>query len=251
MSAPSERSLLARRVLARVPFSWRSLLLLLAVAFGATLVARNWTWLTRFKTLAGHSAPITTAFFSSDGARIVTASKDRSIRLWDTGSGACIRSLDGHADGVMYAAFSMDGKRVASSSQDGTVRVWDVESGTELLRFGATYTAAESKAAVFSNDGNYLFTTSGIRDAGTGERCEFYHSYPDFYQNATFIPERQMHLFVTDRNQAQIWGPWRPRSLGQAFRRVEISLTLVLLLGLVASVGWDWRSRVRHARCTP
>ena len=49
------------------------------------------------------------ATFSPDGARIVTASADRTARLWDATIGQEIIALRGHEDGVQGAAFSPDG----------------------------------------------------------------------------------------------------------------------------------------------
>ena len=64
--------------------------------------------------------------FSADGKRVVTASYDKTARIWDAESGAAIAVLKGHTDAVLAAAFSGDGKRVVTASSDNTVRIWDV-----------------------------------------------------------------------------------------------------------------------------
>ena len=57
------------------------------------------------------------AAFSPDGKRIVTASSDKTARLWDAESGKQIgEPLTGHTDAVMSAAFSPDGKRIVTAS---------------------------------------------------------------------------------------------------------------------------------------
>jgi WD40 repeat protein len=78
--------------------------------------------------------PQTSASFSSDGRRIVTASSDRTARIWDAASGREIRVLSGHDDGVTSASFSSDGNRIVTASDDQTVRIWDVASGGEITR---------------------------------------------------------------------------------------------------------------------
>ena len=57
------------------------------------------------------------AAFSPDGKRIVTASRDKTARLWDAATGKPIgEPLTGHDDVVSSAAFSPDGKRIVTAS---------------------------------------------------------------------------------------------------------------------------------------
>ena len=68
------------------------------------------------------------AAFSSDGARVVTASKDTTARLWGATTGEQVAVLPGHEAPVLGAAFSPDGARVVTASLDRTARLWDVGS---------------------------------------------------------------------------------------------------------------------------
>ena len=63
---------------------------------------------------------------------MVTASWDKTARLWDVESGNEIGVLKGHDNTVYSAAFSPDGRRVVTASGDKTARLWDVESGKEI-----------------------------------------------------------------------------------------------------------------------
>ena len=67
--------------------------------------------------------------FSPDGPRLASASKDRTVRLWDPASGEELLILRGHEDDVSSVVFSPDGMRLASASEDKTVRLWNAAYG--------------------------------------------------------------------------------------------------------------------------
>ena len=80
--------------------------------------------------LFGHEDAVLSAAFSPDGKRIVTASCDKTARLWDAETGKQIGApLVGHKGYVTSAAFSPDGKRIVTASCDKTARLWDAATG--------------------------------------------------------------------------------------------------------------------------
>ena len=67
-----------------------------------------------------------------DGRQAVSASEDRTLKVWDLASGAELRTLAGHADWVTAVAVTPDGRQAVSASDDRTLKVWDLASGAEL-----------------------------------------------------------------------------------------------------------------------
>jgi WD domain, G-beta repeat/APAF-1 helical domain len=84
--------------------------------------------------LVGHEGGVLSASFSPDGSRIVTASRDRTARLWDAATGEQRATLRGHEDSVWSASFSPDGTRIITASRDRTARLWDTTNGEETTR---------------------------------------------------------------------------------------------------------------------
>ena len=72
----------------------------------------------RWKDTSTRSA---TVEFSPDGRRIVSASHDQTVRLWDGLTGQPVGTLRGHSDRVIGATFLPDGRRLVSASLDGTL----------------------------------------------------------------------------------------------------------------------------------
>ena len=122
----------------------------------------------------GHTDGVSSVAFSPNGRRVVSGSRDCTIRIWDTGTGELIAGpFEGHTYAVWAVAFSPDGTRVVSGSEDHTIRMWDTKAG-ELVAGpfeGHTYAVL---SVAFSPDGRRVVSGSRDRtiriwDAGTGE----------------------------------------------------------------------------------
>ena len=110
--------------------------------------------------LIGHTGPVSSASFSSDGTRVVTTSEDNTARVWDlTGPTPVATVLAGHTSWVDSASFSSDGKRVVTASRDHTARVWDLTGPTPVATVLAGHTRTVSSAS-FSSDGKHVVTAS-------------------------------------------------------------------------------------------
>ncbi|NER30929.1 MAG: hypothetical protein F6J89_25735, partial [Symploca sp. SIO1C4] len=68
--------------------------------------------------------------FSPDGKTIASASRDKTLKLWNL-EGTLLHTLNGHSASVYSLAFSPDGKTIASASRDKTLKLWNLE-GTLL-----------------------------------------------------------------------------------------------------------------------
>ncbi|KAF1997404.1 WD40 repeat-like protein [Amniculicola lignicola CBS 123094] len=83
---------------------------------------------THLMTLEGHNAAVN-AIQILDG-QIVSASGDRSVKVWNVRTGACLRTFSGHSKGIACVQF--DGRRIVSGSSDETVRIFDRATGAEV-----------------------------------------------------------------------------------------------------------------------
>jgi WD40 repeat protein len=114
--------------------------------------------------------------FSPDGSRIVSASYDRTLKLWDAKTGAELTTLAGHRNSAFACAFSPDGSRIASGSPDwvdSTLKLWDAKTGAKLATLAGHKLGV--KACAFSPDGSGIVSTSGdstlkLWDAWTGRQ---------------------------------------------------------------------------------
>jgi WD40 repeat protein len=57
--------------------------------------------------------------------RIVSGSKDKTIKIWNSTTGLCLLTLMGHTESV-YSICELDAGRIVSVSSDNTLRVWNL-----------------------------------------------------------------------------------------------------------------------------
>jgi WD40 repeat protein len=79
-------------------------------------------------TLVGHTDWITRIVYSSQGDLIVTASNDKSVRLWDVTSGQCRAVIEGFQSAVSDIAWieAAGVNYLATGCSDGLVGMWQV-----------------------------------------------------------------------------------------------------------------------------
>lgn len=62
---------------------------------------------------------------SSDGAYALSASWDKTLRLWELSTGTTTRRFVGHTNDVLSVSFSADNRQIVSGSRDRTIKLWN------------------------------------------------------------------------------------------------------------------------------
>ena len=106
-------------------------------------------------TLRGHSDIITQIAWATDGKRLASASKDHTIRVWDTETRELVAVLEGHTDTILGIDWTPNEETLISTSDDGTIKTWDTNTGDLLC-------AAENKAsnAISWHPSGKMFTSA-------------------------------------------------------------------------------------------
>lgn len=95
----------------------------------------------QLSSLKGHTQPVTCMCWqplhvAGVFPQLATASKDASVRLWDTTSCVCIRSLTSHTQPVMQVRWSGEreelGGVIYSAGRDCVIKVWSPKDGSNL-----------------------------------------------------------------------------------------------------------------------
>ncbi len=124
----------------------------------------------------GHTNYVKRVVFSADGKRVLSASYDKTAKIWDFQSGLLIASLEGHSQPVQVARFSPDDNYILTLSEsdaligEGLIRIWDSKTYNLICNIGLD---SRINSAEFSPDSKKIITVSAdssarIWDIATG-----------------------------------------------------------------------------------
>lgn len=101
---------------------------------------------------AGHHDSVVWLDVSSDGRRLLSASTDRTIKLWDIEEKRLMRDLGTHKDMARTALFMLDGLHALTAGDDGEIVLRSLADGAMQHVFSAGENGGANKLAI-SPDG--------------------------------------------------------------------------------------------------
>ncbi|KAF9013929.1 WD40-repeat-containing domain protein [Cyathus striatus] len=193
------------------------------------------------KTFPGHEHSVSSVRFMPGDQFIISASRDRTIRVFDVASTHQVRTLTGHSEWVRCVIPSSDGKLIASCSKDQTIRIWDPltgeskselrghENDVEVVVFApvASYTAIRELAGIPNTDRSKragLYVASGSRDktiklwdVQTGQLLRNLPGHDNWVRALAFHPSGKYLLSSSDDKTIRVW----ELSTGRCVKTVE------------------------------
>jgi WD40 repeat protein len=174
-----------------------------AAALTAVVAQTSWRLM-----LSGHEQGVVDAAFGPDGSHIVTASLDKTARIWDAAEAREIAVVRGHENSVYSAAFSPDGTRIITASRDNTARIWDAATTQEIAVLRGHTNSVE--CAAFSPDGKRIVTASSdctarIWDVETLQEIATLSLIGSWITFAAFSPDGARIVTAQLDSAARIW----------------------------------------------
>jgi WD40 repeat protein/serine/threonine protein kinase len=150
--------------------------------------------------------------FSRDGSKLVTASADRKIRIWDVATHTVLHELEAHSGGVrgpvLGLGFSADGLTLGVGYSDSTAELFDLAGGKRLALLRGHKEAV--CGAVLLPDGKTAVTASHdqavkLWDVSTQRELESLHGEGGAVFSIALAPDGQR--LAAGGRALRLWDP--------------------------------------------
>ncbi|KAI9205820.1 WD40-repeat-containing domain protein [Polychytrium aggregatum] len=162
----------------------------------------------QYRRLVGHSGPVYACSFSPDTKYIVSASEDRTARLWSTEIGTNLVAYRGHNFPIWDVAFSPVGFYFATASHDKTARLWSCDHIYPLRVFVGHLSDVD--VVRFHPNSNYVFTGSSDKtcrmwDIQTGSTVRLFLKHSGSVLSMAVSPDGRSLACAADDGTIALW----------------------------------------------
>jgi guanine nucleotide-binding protein subunit beta-2-like 1 protein len=176
---------------------------------GGQRSAGGWT---KGRRLEGHSGFVQDLALSNDGKHALTASWDRSLRLWRLDDGEVVAKFNGNTKDVLSVCFSPDNRLVVSGGRDNKLRVWNVK-GECVHTFGSNTHSDWISCVRFSpvsTAGPILVSASWDHTVKVWDLSDFsckhtLHGHTGYVSTVTVSPDGSLCASAGKDGDAKLW----------------------------------------------
>lgn len=156
----------------------------------------------------GHLSEIHSAVYSPDGYKILSVSRDNTIKEWYVATGECIRTYHDHEYWVNSAFYNKTGEKILSASDDKTIREWSTATG-ECLKI-ITGHEKNVRLAVYSPDETKILSVSSDKtikewSLETQKCLMTFNGHRDFVRSAFYSSDGKKVVSASDDHTIKEW----------------------------------------------
>ncbi|KAH8048648.1 hypothetical protein JL721_11894 [Aureococcus anophagefferens] len=178
------------------------------VAFSALAESTKHSWRGDHVLLEGHDEPIGNICVTPDGTRALTGGLDKTAKIWDLASGACIHTLEGHLRNTVYVCVTPDSTHAVTACNDGYAKVWNLASGLCVRTLkghqrgvpSVCVTPDGTRALTASYDG-----TAKVWDLASGRCFRTLVGHTDHVYDICVTPDGTRALTWSADKTAKVW----------------------------------------------
>ena len=152
--------------------------------------------------------PVLGARFLPDERRVVTASDDGRLQIWDLATGRVLATVTAHVGRAYRVRPSPDGRWLLSAGQDGAAVLTEVATGTSRVVARAA-TGVQMRNVAFSRDGRMLAAAASdgvvrVLDADSGRQLLVADTGTQPLDDVAFSPDAGLLAVAGEGGTAQV-----------------------------------------------
>lgn len=156
----------------------------------------------------GHERSVVACAVTRDGKTFISASADRTLRLWSLGSGECLAILSGHDDELTSCTLVPGDRTALTTSTDATARIWDLHGrrAVSTLDNGGRW----ATAGVVTPDGERVIVGSDngvltVWDRASARRVGSLEGHTDYVTACVVTPEGRYLVSASRDRSVRVW----------------------------------------------
>lgn len=158
--------------------------------------------------LQGHANPINALLLTLGNNQLISASADKTVKVWDLTSGEVLQTLRGHTSFINAIAVSPDGQQLASGSADGEIRLWDLASGETRQTFADS--SVSINALAITRNGQQIISgnAEGVIqrwDLSTGDLLDTWTAHTSAINALAVSPSNQLLASGSADKTIRLW----------------------------------------------
>ncbi|MEL7039280.1 MAG: WD40 repeat domain-containing protein [Cyanobacteria bacterium J06592_8] len=154
-----------------------------------------------------HDESVYSAEFSRDGQLIVTASADKTAKIWKR-DGTRVATLEGHQESVFSAEFSPDSQLIVTASGDKTAKIWK-RDGQEWVEWDLNDKNKKIEKVAFSKDSQYAVITindvAEVWNLQNQKKVATLDGHSFRISSVEFSPNSQLILTTSRDRTTKLW----------------------------------------------
>lgn len=159
-------------------------------------------------TQIAHNDSIQSLAISPDGQKIISASSDNTLKVWELVIGKELYTINGHSDWIRAVAITPNGEKIVSASDDCTLKVWDLVNGDNIHTLKGH--KDQIKAILITPDSQKIISASDdgeirIWDIDRGVTIRNWHDSDYPIESLALIPNKQQFISASHDKTLQIW----------------------------------------------
>ena len=213
---PPPRQSIIQKPRSPTPQQSRPFLSLISSLLPSVTLPGAWEKVKLRRTLSGHTEAVSSIAIAPDGETLVSASEDKTIKLWSLRTGKLLNTLTGHTNRISDLAISPDGETLASGSYDRTIKLWSLPNGDLLQTFFGR--PERIRDIAFSANGQTLISVGDsevkVWAVRTGKLLRVLGGNSSSARLVSFSPDGQTCAIGTLHGTLELWNPHNGKLVG-------------------------------------